>query len=371
MKMRYVDEFRDHKQAQILSQRIKNATKQNWRIMEVCGGQTHAIMQYGIIDLLPEKIELLHGPGCPVCVTGIEIIDRAVLIAAQKDVIFCSYGDMLRVPGSVVDLFDAKAQGADVRIVYSPLDCIKLALSNPEKKVVFLAIGFETTAPANAMAVKQANLLNLKNFFLLSSHVTVPPVIRGLLDFPKNQVQAFLGPGHVCSVMGFSQYEELSRKYKIPIVVTGFEPIDILQGILRAVLQLESGSAEVENQYARVVTREGNKNAQEILDEVFEVSDQIWRGLGLIEKSGYKLKENYSSFDAEREFSIDMPVSCESALCISGDVLRGIKKPIDCKAFGKECTPEHPLGATMVSTEGTCAAYFRYQRIESNSHGGS
>lgn len=362
--MRFVDEFRNERQAAILAEQIKAATTRPWKIMEVCGGQTHTIMQYGLPDLLPAKIELLHGPGCPVCVTGLELIDKAIQIASQAGVIFCSYGDMLRVPGSSGDLLDAKAAGGDVRIVYSPLDCLKIAQDNRDKRVVFFAIGFETTAPANAMAVKQAKRLGLDNFFLLCSHVTVPPVIRGLMEFPDNFVQGFLGPGHVCSVMGWTQYEELSEKYKIPIVITGFEPFDILEGILRVVRQLESGQSRVENQYSRAVSRDGNKSAQAILDEVFEVCDQNWRGLGLIPKSGYKLNSHYAAHDAEKVFSTKQQSACEPGICISGEILKGIKKPKDCPAFGKQCTPEQPLGATMVSSEGTCAAYFRYGRFE-------
>lgn len=362
--MKYVDEFRSEKQASILAEKITQVTKHPWRIMEVCGGQTHTIMQYGLSDLLPEQIELLHGPGCPVCVTGLEVIDKAIEIAASQNVIFCSYGDMLRVPGSRSDLFDVKAAGGDVRIVYSPLDCLKIAAENPDKKVVFFAIGFETTAPANAMAVKQAKRMNLENFFLLVSHVTVPPVIRRLMEFPDNRVQGFLGPGHVCSVMGWTQYEELSERFKIPIVVTGFEPTDILEGILRVVEQLEAGRSYVENQYSRAVTKEGNHAAQAILDEVFVVCDQNWRGLGCIAKSGYKLSPQYASHDADLAFSTPKEPVNESKVCISGEILKGVKKPKDCPAFGKQCTPETPLGATMVSSEGTCAAYFRYGRLE-------
>jgi hydrogenase expression/formation protein HypD len=365
--MRYVDEFRTEKRARELSREISRKTSKTWQIMEVCGGQTHAIMQYGITDLLPPEIELLHGPGCPVCVTGVEIIDKATAIASQEDVILCSYGDMLRVPGSRMDLLDVKAQGGDVRIIYSPLDCLKIASQNKDKKVVFLAIGFETTAPANAMTIKQAERLKLNNFYLLSSHVTVPPVIRRLLEYPDNRVQGFLGPGHVCSIMGWSQYEQLAEQYRIPIVVTGFEPTDILEGISRLVSQLENGQAHVDNQYARAVTKEGNKNAQAILEDVFVVCDQAWRGLGLIANSGYRLHQKYARFDADLAFSTDNVPVLEPEVCISGDVLRGIKKPLDCPAFGRECTPEHPLGATMVSSEGTCAAYFRYSRLDPKS----
>lgn len=361
--MRYVDEFRNKERALHLSEKIHRATTRPWRIMEVCGGQTHTIMQYGLPDLLPECIELLHGPGCPVCVTGLEIIDKAIAIASLPSVIFCSYGDMLRVPGSRSDLFDAKSLGADVRVVYSPLDCLKIASENIDKQVVFFAIGFETTAPANAMVVKQAKNLNLSNFFLLCSHVTVPPVIKQLMGFPDNQVQGFLGPGHVCSVMGWNQYKILADTYKVPIVITGFEPNDILEGILRVVIQLESGNADIENQYARAVTRKGNENAQAVLGEVFSVCDKNWRGLGMIPASGYKLSPAYSDYDAELVFKTDVLPIIESEDCISGEILKGLKKPTDCPAFGISCTPETPLGATMVSTEGTCAAYFRFGNL--------
>lgn len=330
--------------------------------MEVCGGQTHAILQYGLEDLLPDRITLLHGPGCPVCVTPLELIDKAISIASRHDVIFCSFGDMLRVPGSNCDLLDVKAQGFDVRIVYSPLDCLNLAKNSPDKKVVFFAVGFETTAPANAMAVWQAKQLGLHNFFLLTSHVTVPPVITSILQAPENRVQAFLGPGHVCSVMGWKQYEAISQHYKIPIVITGFEPTDLLEGILRCVLQLESGQHQVENQYARAVNREGNISAKTVLEEVFDVGDRTWRGLGSIPKSGYKLSFEFSQFDAERIFELETIVAQEPEICISGQILRGLKKPQECPAFGNQCTPETPLGATMVSSEGTCAAYYKYGR---------
>ncbi|MCC6980843.1 MAG: hydrogenase formation protein HypD [Candidatus Melainabacteria bacterium] len=362
--MRFAAEFRSESRAAAIADAIKRCATKSWRIMEVCGGQTHTIMQYGLQDLLPEKIELLHGPGCPVCVTGLDLIDKAIAIAARSDVIFCSYGDMLRVPGSSQDLNDVKAAGADVRVVYSPLDCLRIARENREKKVVFLAIGFETTAPANAMAVKQAKQQQLENFFLLCSHVTVPPVIEGLLRSQDNVVQAFLGPGHVCSVMGFRQYERVSQTYKIPIVITGFEPLDILDGIYKAVVQLEESRYCVENQYKRVVERNGNAPAQKVMEEVFEVCDQNWRGLGVIAQSGLRLNESYRRYDAENVFHVKtQPVEIVSP-CISAEVLKGLKKPHDCPAFGKECTPEHPLGATMVSSEGACAAYFRYRRFE-------
>lgn len=362
--MKYLDEYRDSNLAQQISARIHAACKNDWTIMEVCGGQTHAILQYGLEDLLPANISLLHGPGCPVCVTPLELIDKAIAIASEPDVIFCSFGDMLRVPGSQYDLLEVKAQGGDVRIVYSPLDCLTIARNNPDKKVVFFAVGFETTAPANAMSVFQAKQLGLSNFSLLTSHVTVPPVITSILQSPDNCVQAFLGPGHVCSVMGWQQYEAISQHYKIPIVITGFEPTDLLEGILRCVMQLESRQYKVENQYARAVNREGNNAAKVVVEEVFDVSDRLWRGLGSIPKSGYKLNYEYAEFDAERIFQLETIVANEADACISGQILRGLKKPHECPAFGKECTPETPLGATMVSSEGTCAAYYKYGRMK-------
>jgi hydrogenase expression/formation protein HypD len=364
--MKYVDEFRDGKIAEALALEIKKAVTRSWKIMEVCGGQTHTVLQFGLEDLLPAEIELLHGPGCPVCVTPVEVIDKAVAMARQPDVIMCSFGDMLRVPGSSGDLLQAKAEGADVRIVYCPLDALKLARKIPDRRIIFFAIGFETTAPANAMAVYQAKRLGIKNFFMLCSHVTVPPIMAAILESPSNHVQAFLGPGHVCSIMGWSEYEAISRQYGVPIVVTGFEPIDLLEGILYCVKQLELGEAKVENQYARVVSYAGNCGAQSMLSDVFEVSDRQWRGLGSVAKSGYRLSHAYSQFDAEREFQVDAQNVAESPLCISGEILRGLKKPPQCSAFGKQCTPEHPLGATMVSSEGTCATYFKFGKASSN-----
>lgn len=362
--MKYVDEFRNRKFAESLSAQIANATTQPWRIMEVCGGQTHTILQYGLEDLLPDTIQLLHGPGCPVCVTPLELINKAIAIAQTPGVILCSFGDMLRVPGTSGDLLQAKALGADVRIVYSPLEAVNLAVKNSHRRVVFFAVGFETTAPANAMAVHQAKQLGLRNFYLLCSHVTVPPVIAAILQAPNNQVQAFLGPGHVCSVMGTAEYEALSRHYRIPIVISGFEPTDLLEGILRCIRQLERGEARVENQYCRAVSAAGNRNAQTVLAEVFDVSDRLWRGLGSIPKSGYKLSHAYRQFDAEREFQVETISTGESPVCISGQILRGLKKPSHCSAFGTQCTPEHPLGATMVSSEGTCATYYKFGKLQ-------
>jgi hydrogenase expression/formation protein HypD len=330
--------------------------------MEVCGGQTHTIVKYGLDRILPEGLELVHGPGCPVCVTSLEMIDRAHAIASRPGVIFCSFGDMLRVPGSRGDLLQLKSQGCDVRVVYSPLDAVNLAAAHPERPVVFFAIGFETTAPPNAMAAWLAKRRRLTNFSLLVSHVLVPPAITAILQAPGNRVQGFLGPGHVCTVMGYTEYEPVARRFQVPIVVTGFEPLDMLEGVLRVVQQLESGRAEVENQYGRAVRREGNAASQKLIEEVFVVCDRKWRGVGLIPRSGYKLRDEYRDHDAERLFDVDNLETQESTLCISGQILRGLRKPHECPAFGKECTPQTPLGATMVSAEGACAAYYAYGR---------
>lgn len=363
--MKYLTEFRDETLARKLLDHIHQITTQKWSIMEVCGGQTHSIIRNGIDQLLPDNLNLIHGPGCPVCVTPLSIIDKALAIAAQPDVIFCSFGDMLRVPGSHKDLFTVKSEGGDVRIVYSPLDAVKVARDNPAKEVVFFGIGFETTAPANAMAVVRASSEGLTNFSMLVSHVLVPPAIEAIMNSPSNHVQGFLAAGHVCSVMGYWQYEPLVEKYRIPIVVTGFEPLDILEGIRRTVLQLEEGRAEVENAYARAVRREGNIPAQKILEQVFEVSARSWRGIGEIPESGWRLRKEYRSFDAEHRFDVTGIKTQESELCRSGEVLQGFIKPHECPAFGKECTPRKPLGATMVSSEGACAAYYNYGRFVS------
>ena len=360
--MKYIDEYRDSVAAQKLARAIRRITTRPWTIMEICGGQTHAIVKFGLDKLLPEAITLVHGPGCPVCVTPLELIDRALHIAARPEVIFCSFGDMLRVPGSVSDLFSIKAQGADVRIVYSPLDTLKIARENPNKQVVFFGVGFETTAPATAMAVYQAKQAGLTNFSLLVSHVLVPPAMAAILSSPANRVQAFLAAGHVCTVMGFTEYEPLVEKYRVPIVVTGFEPLDILQGIYMAVQQLESGKHELENQYARAVSRRGNLPAQALIGKVFHVVHRKWRGIGEIPRSGLALTEDYQIFDAETRFQVGQLHAEESGECIAGLVLRGIKKPYECPAFGKRCTPEKPLGAPMVSSEGACAAYYLYHR---------
>jgi hydrogenase expression/formation protein HypD len=330
--------------------------------MEVCGGQTHTLMRYGIDELLPSKVELVHGPGCPVCVTPLEMLDRAIRIALLPDVVFTSYGDMLRVPGSESDLFQAKARGADVRVVYSPMDAVALARDNPGRRVVFFGVGFETTAPANAMAVWQAHREGLSNFFMLVSHVLVPPAMRLILSSPSNRVQGFIAPGHVCTVMGYSEYEELVSEFRVPIVVGGFEPLDLLEAIHMLVSQLEDGRAAIENQYARSVNYEGNLAAQRIMGEVFEVSDRKWRGIGSIDKSGYRLREKYAAHDAERVFGMEEVTAEEPPECISALVLQGLKKPVDCSAFGTRCTPMTPLGAPMVSAEGACAAYYQYRR---------
>jgi hydrogenase expression/formation protein HypD len=360
--MKYLDEYRDGTVAARLVQRIREAVTRPWVIMEICGGQTHSIVRYGVDRMLPPEVELVHGPGCPVCVTALETIDRAHAIAARPDVIFTSFGDMLRVPGSRGDLLGLKSRGADVRVVYSPLDALRIARENPEKQVVFFGIGFETTAPANAMAVRQAKSLGIKNFSMLVSHVLVPPAIASILQAPGNRVQAFLGPGHVCAVTGYRAYEALAARYRVPIVVTGFEPVDLLEGILGAVRALEAGKVVVENQYARTVSRDGNRAAKQVVTEVFEITDRKWRGVGSIPKSGYRIRYEYRDHDAERLFEVDDITTQESPRCISGLVLRGIKKPSDCPAFGRECTPLSPLGATMVSAEGACAAYYQHGR---------
>jgi hydrogenase expression/formation protein HypD len=361
--MKFLSEFRDGEVAQRMAREIKQITTRPWKIMEVCGGQTHSIIKNGIDQMLPAQVEMVHGPGCPVCVTPLELIDKALAIAAQPGVIFCSFGDMLRVPGTEGDLFQVKGRGGDVRVVYSPLDAVDLAVKNPDKQVVFFGVGFETTAPANAMSVHVAKRRGLKNFSVLVSHVLVPPAIEAIMSSPGNQVQAFLAAGHVCSVMGFWEYPPLADKYRIPIVVTGFEPLDLLAGIHRAVLQLERGEHRVENAYERIVTYAGNLEAQKLLAEVFELTDRAWRGIGVIPRSGWRLTPAYRDFDAEDRFHISGIRTVESPLCRAGDVLRGAIKPAECGAFGKECTPRHPLGATMVSSEGACAAYFNYGRF--------
>jgi hydrogenase expression/formation protein HypD len=365
--MKYLDEYRDETMAKKILKEISRITSKPWVIMEVCGGQTHSIVKYGLDQMLPPQIELVHGPGCPVCVTSLEMIDKAHAIAERKGVIFCSYGDMLRVPGSTVDLLVLKSRGADIRIVYSPIDCLKIAKANPDKQVVFFAIGFETTAPANAMAVWLAARQNIRNFSVLVSHVLVPPAMSAILGSPENRVQAFLGPGHVCTVMGFREYFPIAKHFHVPIVITGFEPLDLLHGMLMTIAQLEEGRADVENQYSRAVDEEGNEKARELTADVFEITDRKWRGIGNIAQSGYRLRPAYRAFDAEFKFEVQGIDTHEPVECISGKILQGIKKPHQCSAFGKACTPEHPLGATMVSGEGACAAYYTYGRhLEKN-----
>jgi hydrogenase expression/formation protein HypD len=361
--MKYLNEFRDGETAQRLFREIARITTRPWALMEVCGGQTHSIIRNGIDQLLPPGIELIHGPGCPVCVTPLEMIDKALAIAAKPGMIFCSFGDMLRVPGSGKDLFRIKSEGGDVRIVYSPLDAVKIARENPTRQVVFFGIGFETTAPANAMAVHLAAQEKLANFSVLISHVLVPPAMEAIMSSPINRVQAFLAAGHVCSVMGYWEYPPLAERFKVPVVITGFEPLDVLEGIRRAVIQLEAGRYEVENAYGRVVNFAGNKPAQEMLERIFEVTDRVWRGIGMILKSGWRLRPEYRDFDAEYKFEVHDIKTQESSLCRAGEVLQGAIKPTECSAFGKACTPRSPLGATMVSNEGACAAYYNYGRF--------
>jgi hydrogenase expression/formation protein HypD len=362
--MKYLDEFSDPDLARKLLDQIHAATDKRWSIMEVCGGQTHSIIRHGIDQLLPDEIEMIHGPGCPVCVTPLEIIDKALEIAARPNVIFCSFGDMLRVPGSSKDLFRVKSEGGDIRVVYSPLDALNIARDNTDRQVVFFGIGFETTAPANAMTVYQAKRLGVQNFSLLVSHVLVPPAVAAIMESPDCRVQAFLAAGHVCCVMGTAEYPPLTEKYRVPIVVTGFEPLDILEGIRRTVIQLESGRHELENAYPRAVRAEGNEPAKAMLADVFEVTDRAWRGIGTIPRSGWRLAPKYREFDAEYRFAVEDLHTAESAICRSGEVLQGHIKPHECAAFGKECTPRNPLGATMVSSEGACAAYYLYRRLE-------
>ena len=362
--MKYIDEFRDPQRARQLIQKIHARVTRAWTLMELCGGQTHTIVRFGLDELLPDEISLVHGPGCPVCVTPLELIDKAIALASQSDVILCSFGDMLRVPGSSSDLFTAKATGGDVRVVYSPLDALQLARHHPDKQIIFFAVGFETTVPTTAMAVWQARQLEITNFSLLVAHVRVPPAMEAILASPQNRVQGFLAAGHVCTVMGIDEYVPLAARYQVPIVVTGFEPLDLLQGIWLCLRQLEDGRAEVENQYARSVQAEGNAPARALISQVFTVSDRRWRGLDLLPCSGLVLQEEYAAFDAERKFQLESIVRPEPSECQAGAVLLGQLKPPDCPAFGNKCTPEHPLGAPMVSSEGACAAYYRFGRPE-------
>lgn len=365
--MKFLSEYRDPKLAQTLARKIRQTATQRWTLMEVCGGQTHTIVRQGIDELLEGAIEMIHGPGCPVCVTPLEQIDRAVHLAARPDVIFTSFGDMLRVPGSECDLQQVRARGGNVKIVYSPLDAVAIAEKNPEKEVVFFAVGFETTAPANAMAVAEAMRRGVMNFSVLVSHVTVPPAMEAILSAPDNRVQGFLAAGHVCAIMGWTEYEPIARRYRVPIVVTGFEPLDILEGMLMTVGQLERGEARVDNQYARAVKRDGNQAAQDTVNRVFELRDRQWRGIGMIPGSGLGLRPEFAAWDAEVKFDLGHIRATEPVDCHAGDVLRGQRKPFDCPSFGVRCTPEHPMGAPMVSSEGACAAYYNYGRFRAGS----
>ena len=358
--MKYLSEYRDPELVEEFIKEIHRITTKPWTLMEICGGQTHSLVKNGILDMLPKKITMVHGPGCPVCVTSISVIDDAVFLAEQPNTILCSFGDMLRVPGSKKSLLQAKAEGADVRILYSPLEAVQLAKQNPDKQVVFFAVGFETTAPANALSVVHADQLKLNNYSILASHVLVPPAMEAILGDEENLIDGFLAAGHVCTIMGMEEYYPIAEKYKCPIVVTGFEPVDLLHGILLAVQQLEKGEYKVENQYTRYVQREGNKMAMKTIHAVFAVSDRIWRGIGSIPQSGYEVNDRYKNFNARLKFNIDLPVAEENKECISGDIMKGLKKPKQCPNFGTKCKPEHPLGAPMVSSEGACAAYYHY-----------
>lgn len=358
--MKYLEEFRNEELVKNYLSQLKSIVTKPWTIMEICGGQTHSLVKNGILDMLPKEITMVHGPGCPVCVTPLGIIDEAIYLTEKGNVILCSFGDMLRVPGSEKSLLEAKANGGDVRIVYSPLEAVSIAQQNPDREVVFFAVGFETTAPANALSVIQADKLGVKNYSILASHVLVPPAMEAILSDPETRIDAFLAAGHVCTIMGMEEYFPVAEKYHTPIVVTGFEPVDLLQGILMAVTQLEHGEVKVENQYARVVLREGNQHAQQTIHEVFEVSDRKWRGIGTIPMSGYEVKDNYSSYNARKKFNLDFQSTKENSECISGEIMKGLKKPIQCPMFGTKCKPEHPLGAPMVSSEGACAAYYQY-----------
>ena len=362
--MKYLSEYRDPELVKKYLDRLHEITTQNWTIMEVCGGQTHSLVKNGILNLLPEKIRMVHGPGCPVCVTPLNLIDKAIHLALEKDVILCSFGDMLRVPGSEKSLLQAKAEGADIRILYSPLEAVKLAEANPDREVVFFAVGFETTAPANALSVVHAIRANIPNYSILASHVLVPPAINAVLDDEENLIQGFLAAGHVCTIMGMDEYYPIVEHFNVPIVATGFEPVDLLQGILMTVEQLEKGEAKVENQYSRVITPEGNPQAQEIIRRVFKISDREWRGIGTIPMSGYEVRQELENYDANKKFAVDIKKADECADCIAGQVLRGLKKPHECSQFGKKCTPSTPLGAPMVSSEGACAAYYHFSNAE-------
>jgi len=358
--MKFLTEYRDPEVAQRYLQEIKKTVTRSWTIMEVCGGQTHSLVKNGILNMLPKEINMVHGPGCPVCVTPLNLIDKAVYLAEKEGVILCSYGDMLRVPGSEKSLLEAKANGADIRILYSPLEAVTIAQQNPDRQVVFFAVGFETTAPANALSVVHAHRLGLTNYSILASHVLVPPAIEAVMEDEESHIEAFLAAGHVCTIMGTLEYYPLVEKFKVPVVVTGFEPVDLLQGILMTVQQLEKGEAKVENQYTRIVQEEGNPMAQDTIYEVFEVTDRLWRGMEVIPMSGYEVKEKYAKFDAKRKFNINIAEAPENEECIAGEIMKGIKKPFECQHFGKKCKPENPIGAPMVSSEGACAAYYHF-----------
>lgn len=362
--MKYINEYRNPGEVRTYLDEIQRVVTRRWTIMEICGGQTHGLVKNGILDLLPAEINMVHGPGCPVCVTPLHLIDEAVELSMKSDVIMCSFGDMLRVPGSEKSLLQAKAEGADVRVLYSPLEALTIAKKNPEKEVIFFAVGFETTAPANALSVYQASLENIKNYSLLVSHVLVPPAMETILADPTTKIQAFLAAGHVNTVMGFKEYYPIVEKYRVPVVATGFEPLDLVQGILMCVKQLEAGEYRLENQYGRVVQSEGNLKAQEVIQSVFEVSDRSWRGIGRIPMSGYELREDYRAFDARYRFDTEERQTSENPVCIAGDILKGTKKPVDCPAFGTLCKPEKPQGAPMVSSEGACAAYYHYATVD-------
>ncbi|MFP2997269.1 hydrogenase formation protein HypD [Spongiivirga sp. MCCC 1A20706] len=361
--MKYISEYRDPELAKQYLEEIKKTVSRPWSIMEVCGGQTHSLVKNGIIDMLPDDITMIHGPGCPVCVTPLHLIDKAIHLALDKNVILCSFGDMLRVPGSEKNLLEAKAQGGDVRVLYSPLEAVKIAEGNPDKEVVFFAVGFETTAPANALSVIHADRKGLKNYSILASHVLVPPAIKAVIDDEESKIDGFLAAGHVCTIMGNSQYHPLSEVYKVPIVVTGFEPLDVLQGILMVIRQLEQSVSKVENQYARIVREQGNPDAQKVINQIFEVKNQVWRGIGEIPESGFQVRPEFAQFDANKKFNIQIEEAPEHPDCISGQIMKGLKKPFECAQFGKKCTPTNPLGAPMVSSEGACAAYYHFSGL--------
>lgn len=362
--MKYLSEYRDPELVEYFLKEIRSTVTRPWTIMEICGGQTHSLVKNGLLSLLPEQVRMVHGPGCPVCVTPMNLIDKAVFLAIEKKVILCSYGDMIRVPGSTKSLLEAKAVGADVRILYSPLEAVKIAAENPDKEIVFFAVGFETTAPANALSVIHAKRMGITNYSILTSHVLVPPAMEAIINDETNVVQGFLAAGHVCTIMGLSEYYPLVEKYKMPMVVTGFEPVDLLRGIYMLIKQLEQGEYKLENQYSRVVNEEGNPSAINVINQVFTTADREWRGIGTISESGYELRDDYSQYDANKKFNVSIPKAEENKKCIAGEILRGIKKPHQCSQFAKTCTPTIPLGAPMVSSEGACAAYYHYSNAQ-------